>query len=570
MKKIYSLVLALVIGASAFSQGCHKLFFSEYVEGGNSRKAVEIYNPTSSAISLFGYKVSVFANGSNSPSGSFNLNATLAAGDVYVIAYSQADSLFKLLGDTVSGALSFNGNDAVALLYGSDTIDVVGIIGNDPGTNNGWVVDTAKTINHTLIRKSAVAQGVAHWDTAQWYTLAQDTTRLGVHNGPTGLTPCVVAALDTTAQFVPTSATFTGVNGNYNLNIELNLTHTDSMTVDVQLASGNAAWINNYTTQTVSFPNGSIQKTLALTITNDTTGGVTHTVTFKLVNPTGGLLVGADSVFTLTLQPPVPVAADTCATLFFSEYVEGSANNKALEIYNPTSNAIDLSGYKVQLYINGNTTPNTTFNLSGTIAIGDVYVIVANQADSILKLTKDTTSAVTNFNGNDAVALLYNTDTLDVIGVIGTDPGGAGWPVGGGTTNNHTLVRDPSVKKGNSNWSVAVNQWASFAQDTFFLGSHNGPDNQNACGLVSSVSEVAKNIARVYPNPNNGNFVIELNQNFNGIAEVKLFDLAGRVVYASKENSNIINVSTNGLNAGMYLLETQTGNTVSRTKLTIQ
>ena len=31
--------------------------------------------------------------------------------------------------------------------------------------------------------------------------------------------------------------------------------------------------------------------------------------------------------------------------LFFSEYAEGSSNHKYMEIYNPTSETIDLSGY---------------------------------------------------------------------------------------------------------------------------------------------------------------------------------------------------------------------------------
>ncbi|MFO1515441.1 MAG: lamin tail domain-containing protein [Lysobacterales bacterium] len=41
------------------------------------------------------------------------------------------------------------------------------------------------------------------------------------------------------------------------------------------------------------------------------------------------------------------------ADLFFSEYVEGSSNNKALEIYNGTAAPIDLSvgQYKVQIYV---------------------------------------------------------------------------------------------------------------------------------------------------------------------------------------------------------------------------
>ena len=42
-----------------------------------------------------------------------------------------------------------------------------------------------------------------------------------------------------------------------------------------------------------------------------------------------------------------------CSDLFFSEYVEGWSNNKALEIYNPTANSIDLSAYSITRYSNG-------------------------------------------------------------------------------------------------------------------------------------------------------------------------------------------------------------------------
>lgn len=571
MKKFYLMIMAVVATASVFAQPCNKLFFSEYVEGGGSRKAVEIYNPTSVPVSLFGYKISTFSNGSTAAGSNFNLNAVIAAGDVYVVASSQADSTFKLLADTVSGGLNFNGNDAVALLYGTDTIDVIGIIGNDPGAN-GWVVDTANTTNNTLIRKSTVQQGVLHWDTAQWYTLAQDTTRLGFHTGPTNLSPCSVTPQDTLVVFSPTSGTFIGVNGNFNLHTALSLLHTDSMTVDVKLTSGNAAWVNNYTTQTLSFPSGSIQGTLPLTITNDTIGGASHTLTFTLFNATGGLVIGVDSVFTITLDAPAVVAADTCGTLFFSEYVEGSASNKALEIYNPLATTVDLTGYKVQLYSNGSTSPSTNFNLSGTIAAGGVYVIAASQADSLIKLLADTTSGSINFNGNDAVALLYGTDTLDLIGVIGFDPTSSGWTVGTGSTSNHTLVRNAAVKKGNTNWTVAVSQWDSYAIDTFFLGAHTGPINVNACPLTpitGTQNVVGDNIARIYPNPNNGTFVIEL-KNTSDNADVKLFDLTGRLVYSAKENSNLIHVNMNQINAGMYVVEVKADGLISRTKITVQ
>jgi predicted extracellular nuclease len=57
-------------------------------------------------------------------------------------------------------------------------------------------------------------------------------------------------------------------------------------------------------------------------------------------------------------------AQGNCTELFISEYVEGWSNNKALEIYNPTSQAINLSGYFVSRYSNGSTsaTVATQFN----------------------------------------------------------------------------------------------------------------------------------------------------------------------------------------------------------------
>ena len=43
--------------------------------------------------------------------------------------------------------------------------------------------------------------------------------------------------------------------------------------------------------------------------------------------------------------------------LFISEYIEGSSNNKALEIYNGTGTAVNLStgGYEIFISFNGGT-----------------------------------------------------------------------------------------------------------------------------------------------------------------------------------------------------------------------
>ena len=70
-------------------------------------------------------------------------------------------------------------------------------------------------------------------------------------------------------------------------------------------------------------------------------------------------------------------AAAAPTDLFFSEYIEGSSNNKALEIYNGTGAAVNLAtgGYSIQMCFNGATTCTLTINLTGTVGAGDVYVV---------------------------------------------------------------------------------------------------------------------------------------------------------------------------------------------------
>jgi predicted extracellular nuclease len=75
--------------------------------------------------------------------------------------------------------------------------------------------------------------------------------------------------------------------------------------------------------------------------------------------------------------------------LFFSEYVEGSSFNKAVEIFNGTGADVPLAGYSVQTYFNGNPSAGSTINLSGTLADGDVYVIADSQAGSDVSAAAD-------------------------------------------------------------------------------------------------------------------------------------------------------------------------------------
>jgi uncharacterized repeat protein (TIGR02543 family) len=156
--------------------------------------------------------------------------------------------------------------------------------------------------------------------------------------------------------------------------------------------------------------------------------------------------------------------------LFISEYIEGSSNNKAIEIYNGTGQDVDLSLYDLVQYNGGSASATTTLYLEGTLISGDVYVVANSSSTQTILDVTDITSGVCAYNGDDAVALLKSGSVIDVIGVIGVDPGSS-WTVGDGATAEYTLVRKSSVFGPTDSWDTS--EWDVYAQDTFsYLGSH--------------------------------------------------------------------------------------------------
>jgi hypothetical protein len=123
------------------------VYFSEYVEGSASYKALEL--TASAASSLDGCQLVTYSNGSLT-GGSIALAGSVAAGSVYTLC---STTLAELLGPACDRAtnLSFNGDDAVALACDGVTLDVIGQIGVDPGT--AWIGPSASTLNATLRRR---------------------------------------------------------------------------------------------------------------------------------------------------------------------------------------------------------------------------------------------------------------------------------------------------------------------------------------------------------------------------------------------------------------------------------
>lgn len=149
--------------------------------------------------------------------------------------------------------------------------------------------------------------------------------------------------------------------------------------------------------------------------------------------------------------------------LFISEYVEGSSNNKAIEIFNGTGSTVDLSQYKIMKDSNGNGAFGSIYQLTGELAHGQTVVIANSRAEqSILDIA---TTGNMNFNGDDQVALYKNDVEIDHIGIPGDVDFG----------KDVTFVRHESVKQGTVGDSDPRNNdgWVAYPKNTFSnLGSH--------------------------------------------------------------------------------------------------
>jgi len=353
-------LLASTLSVVLSNQSYANVIITEYIEGSSNNKAIEISNLGQESVDLSQqqYELSLYANGSTSPSSSQFLTGVLAPRQSLVLYHANAGSNFRIEGGISSDVVNFNGDDTLLLKQGQTVVDSFGKLGQDPGS--AWSSNGFSSKDKTLRRKFSVTSG----DTA----------------------------------------------------------------------------------------------------TTDTFPGSSHDwVTFAKNTYDG-------------LGCPGEQACDELSSVLITEYVEGSGNNKALELTNISNNTVNLGSdnYKLELYTNGNTVASQTEWLSGSLESGKSLVVYNASAASefVFSAPNGVASTVTYFNGDDAIVLRKGNDIIDSIGRVGEDPGSA-WQDSSNqdfSTANKTLRRKSHVIQGDTNSTDSfpnnVNQWIVFAQDT--------------------------------------------------------------------------------------------------------
>tara|TARA_B110000093_G_scaffold75284_1_gene81912 strand:- start:783 stop:2636 length:1854 start_codon:yes stop_codon:yes gene_type:complete len=261
-----------------------------------------------------------------------------------------------------------------------------------------------------------------------------------------------------------------------------------------------------------------------------------------------GLAANTEFCFTVfakdASQNTAPSSNESCETteqgasstneIFISEYVEGSSNNKALEIANFTGNLINLSGYTIARDVNGNGTYGAALQLTGMLATGNVHVISRGNASAETVALADQISSgdAMSFNGDDPVGLFKNGVLIDIFGNFG------------GTNNfaNATYRRKQTVINPTTVFDLAGEWVTSTTNDITDLGSHSAPLGSN---------DLQENSFSFFPNP------ARLNKLFfksNRQLSIEVYSLTGKLILNTTiDSSKSLDISS--LNTGLFIIK---------------
>lgn len=263
----------------------------------------------------------------------------------------------------------------------------------------------------------------------------------------------------------PQSYTLSASNASQNLALET--------TAPFEISTSETAGFGSSLNLDYDF-NGTVWVRMNPVTAGEFSGNITHTTTNA--SPYELALSGTATA------PPGNYAID----IFFSEYIEGSSNNKAIEIFNGTGLPVDLSDYRFENWFNGGSSHNDVA-MSGTLNHGEVYVMAHTLASAAIRAIADITNANVNFNGDDALVLRkISTDAIiDIFGVVGQDPGTMWTGPDTYQTLDRTLVRKPTVTQGvtvnptisvpavTTDFVTLATEWDVYGVDTItYLGSH--------------------------------------------------------------------------------------------------
>lgn len=288
------------------------------------------------------------------------------------------------------------------------------------------------------------------------------------------------------------------------------------------------------------YVDGILKTTVSGSVTSATVTGLVANTTYSFYiiakDAAGNASPPSNTVQGTTNNSAPPV--ENAKEIFFSEYVEGSSNNKALEISNFTGATVDLSNYSVKKQVNGSGGWTNSYTLSGILESGQALVLRnSSSAFSCNFNSIAVAGAPLDFNGNDPVALFKGNTLIDVIGTF---------------NNRANFAEDKTLRRlvANPNTTYTVSEWEVLSVDTCSgLGIANPSINLN--------THDSKHVKKftVSPNPvKNGMIQISGLEESNVRAEI--YNMTGQLVQTvGKVSKTSDRIQLKNLPKGIYILK---------------
>lgn len=236
------------------------------------------------------------------------------------------------------------------------------------------------------------------------------------------------------------------------------------------------------------------------------------------------------------------LASDVYAKdLMVGKYLEGTSNNKALEIVNKTGHPVNLDSYRlsIQYPSSGNYYFPAPYEFGGVINHNESFVVInptANFSCFNINQAKFVTAAPQmTFTGSQYLELRYKDTTVDAIGISGQS--------NSSILGNVSLYRKASVNQPNTVFSLS--EWTSYAS--------------NYCTGLGVLSTTDYNITNsdwaIYPNPVTDERLYVKGNLLEKTEQAQILDSSGKLIWSENQpfkSKNFIPVQQ--LEKGVYLL----------------
>jgi len=266
------------------------------------------------------------------------------------------------------------------------------------------------------------------------------------------------------------------------------------------------------------------------------TPSTTYQFTIKAYDNAYLLSTDSNTVSTTTLSSDI-YAKD----LIVTKYLEGTANNKAIEITNKTGHIVNLNDYRLSIQLNNgiNYYFVDPYELEGIVQNNETFVILHPDANFSCYTTDQakfvTAAPQMTFSGSNYLELRYKSSTIDAIGVSNQS--------NSSTLSNTSLYRKSTVTQPTTTFNIG--EWDNYANDYC----------QNLGSLSASEFPFAKsNVLKIYPIPVNENIFVS--GKTSHIQSAQILDFSGKLIYTEKNPlKNKKNISVQHIQAGSYLLK---------------